>query len=177
MAATGGGLGGGGGGFSGSPFHAYKHLHNQNPFYRPGPPLTAIDRFLCGQTHLSHPQYTQDNTNSNQTVPCANGFCSFVQSGGAVCGEGNSWPSINGLYQEAVSFFDGLFVDDEEQVLNGCDSTSGYKEDHDQAIKAVEDQVYKGLVVVGKRGNKKASSETLIKGQWTEEEDRYNCFN
>ncbi|KAF3439558.1 hypothetical protein FNV43_RR17836 [Rhamnella rubrinervis] len=176
MAATGGGPGGGGGGeVSGSSFHAYKHLHNQSPFYRPGPPLTAIDRFLCGQTHLSHQQYPQNDTNNNQTVHGANGFCNFRLSGGAICGEENSWPNVNGLHQEAVSFFDGLFLDDEdheEQIRNRSDSTSGNKED-DQVIKGVEDQVSKGVVVqVGKRGNKKASSETLIKGQWTEEEDR-----
>lgn len=179
MAATGGVPSGGGGGVSGSSFHACKHLHNQNHFYRPGPPLTAIDRFLCGQTHFSHQQHPQNNANNNQTVSGANGFCSFSLTDGAICGEENYWPSINGLQQEAVSFFDGLFLEDEdheEQVLNWSDSTSGYKED-DQAIKAVEDQVSKGVVVVGKRGNKKASSETLIKGQWTEEEDRYNCLN
>lgn len=192
----GGGHGSGGGGVLVSSLHAYnyKHLQNQNLFFRPGPPLTAIDRFLCGQTHFAHhQQYAQNNSDNNQAVPSTNGFCtSFSLSDGtdAICQDENSWKPND--IDQGVSFFDGLFLDDddddghhhEEQRLNrtlgvqernSSDHSSGrYKADHDddQVNKVVEEDRAPKVLPVGKRGTKRGSSQTIIKGQWTEEEDR-----
>ncbi|XP_024926543.1 transcription factor MYB119 [Ziziphus jujuba] len=166
---AGGGIPGGG-----SFHHAYTNNH---PFCscRPpvGPPLTAIDRFLYGQSQYSHQQTPQNSANSNETVSLENGFCSsgFSLSVGGAISE-DSWP--NGL--EEVGLFDGFFLDEDVLLLHTTQENNNDNPNPDNGlgkevqVKAVEDQVSNG---VGKRGKKGCSPETvLIKGQWTEEEDR-----
>lgn len=162
-----------GGGIPGGSFHAY----HSNPFC--SPPLTAIDRFLCGQSHFSHQQLQNSSANSNETVvSLGNGFCTSASSlsGGAnISHEDYSWP--NGLDQE-VSLFDGFFLGEDvlkttQQNMYNNNNNNNNPHDNglekDQQVKAAE-EISKG---VGKRGKKACNSETfLIKGQWTEEEDR-----
>ncbi|KAB5520388.1 hypothetical protein DKX38_024707 [Salix brachista] len=95
------------------------------------PPLTATDRFLCGQSH-----FTPQNIQNKETIVSNNGLCGFYPPSGATGAV--PWPN----FQE-TSFADGLFV--------GGDSLYWTHEGNP---------------------NGKGSCATLIKGQWTEEEDR-----
>jgi myb proto-oncogene protein len=116
-----------------------------NPsIYRPCPPLTAIDRFLYGQSHFSQ-QQTQNNAKNKQVLVSDNGFCSFPPFRGAIV--------------------DGFFVDGEVPLnwMHERNPNMGFKEE----VKVVG----KNSKSTGKKA-RKCSSEALIKGQWTDEEDR-----
>ncbi|PQP94361.1 myb-like protein A [Prunus yedoensis var. nudiflora] len=68
----------------------HPHHHHQN-IHRPGPPLTAIDRFLWGsQSNFSH----QNNASSKENVVSTNGLCGFSSFGGAIGHEASCWPSV-----------------------------------------------------------------------------------
>lgn len=133
---------------------------NNPPICRFGPPLTAIDRFLCGQNHFSQ-QQTHNNIARNKDVLLLdNGLCNFPPPRGAI-GGGVSWPSV-----QEVNFVDEFFVDREPLNWKYERNTNmGFNEESKVVAKSS-----KGL---GKKA-KKANSATLIKGQWTDEEDRSN---
>ncbi|XWS53024.1 hypothetical protein CRYUN_Cryun11dG0122400 [Craigia yunnanensis] len=153
------GVGGRGGAFG------YGNLlcSNKSSVCKPSPPLSAIDRFLWGQSHSSHQQYSkQNNVNiSNATVGSTTdhgllrGFSfSSDATGGYVAGD--SWQS-----NHEESFVDGLFVDGENLALTDDKNPNMEMKEVNVSMKSL----------VGKR-NKKAVSAALIKGQWTDDEDR-----
>ncbi|XP_030926968.1 transcription factor MYB64-like [Quercus lobata] len=136
------------------------HANSQNnpPICRFGPPLTAIDRFLYGQNHFSHQQTHTNIARNKDLLVLDNGLCNFPPPRGAI-GGGVSWPSV-----QEVNSVDEFFVD--REPLNWTyerNTNMGFNEESKVEVKSS-----KGL---GKKA-KKANSATLIKGQWTDEEDR-----
>ncbi|XP_059626956.1 transcription factor MYB119-like [Cornus florida] len=154
-----GGSGGGGGGGGGGGL-GYVNLQNDPP-YRPSPPLTAIDKFLWGggQNHCFSQQPTLKDVNNNGTLNSANWLCDFSSSSGAIgsYGVGVSWPRQH----EEFRFVDGLFLDGE--TLNWTNEIN-----HNLCLKEETKVTQK----ISKKRVKGGSSTTLIKGQWTDEEDR-----
>ncbi|XP_059663840.1 transcription factor MYB119-like [Cornus florida] len=140
----------------------YGYLQNTHPSYRPSPPLRAIDRFLCSQNHSSHQPPRNDVKNKGTLVP-ENGFFDFSSSSGAIgsYAGGVSWPCL-----PKTSFVDGLLLDGEALNWNHEGNPKvGLKEEVNLAQKKSGD--------LGKRTNKGGySTGLIIKGQWTEEEDR-----
>ncbi|EEF36731.1 myb119, putative [Ricinus communis] len=145
------GGGGGGGGYS------LGNLQNNPSICGPAPPpLTAVDRFLWGRSHSS----TQSNVKNKETLVSTNGLYEFSSSSGAIATGVSSWP----CFQE-INFVDGLFADGDNHSYWAYDTNPnvGYEEE----VK-VSGKSSKGI---GKKA-KKGPCPTLIKGQWTEEEDR-----
>lgn len=164
-----------GDGFFSGGLHRPRHDHQLYPYNylcrRPAsrPPLTAIDRFLSGQSHLNSQLIQYQNNAKNSEIPlvsAANGNL------------GSSWQySIDDNILHEESFFGGLFVD-----LDGEASTVNRTVVQDQRngdtcskgeTEFVENYSCKEM---GKRAEKGSSSAALIKGQWTDEEDRYLCI-
>lgn len=150
----------------GSDHFGHQNLPNNHRsiIYRPTPPLTAIDRFLYGHSHFSTQQkYIQNNNDINkETLASTNRLCGvFPPSGGAI-GGGVSWSS----FQEA-SFVDGLLVDGDHCLNWTYEGNPNEDLNADHQVKASG----KSCKGIGKK-SKKGSCATLIKGQWTEEEDR-----
>ncbi|KAF5744522.1 transcription factor MYB44-like isoform X1 [Tripterygium wilfordii] len=142
--------GGGGGGVNGGGEGiGYANYQTHPPIHRPScPPFSAIDRFLWGQSsHFS----TQKNCKESGV----GGFSSSSSSTGG--GGGVLWD----CFQE-TKFLDGFYGDGES--LNWTQERNP-KEEVRVGAKSGSN---KG---VGKRG-KKVCNEPLIKGQWTDEEDR-----
>ncbi|GAV74463.1 Myb_DNA-binding domain-containing protein/Myb_DNA-bind_6 domain-containing protein [Cephalotus follicularis] len=140
----------GGGGFG------YGNIQiNQLPTYRPGPPLTAITRFLWGQNLQTSRQQTQkDIKNKETTLVSTNEFCGFSSSIGA----------FSGVPWQEESFLDELFADGE-----GINWTQ--ERNPNFGLKEQEKVAGKSSKLIAKR-TKKGTLTTLIKGQWTDEEDR-----
>ncbi|CAI8596856.1 unnamed protein product [Vicia faba] len=113
-----------------------------------GPPLTAIDRFLCGQR--SHFPQNIDDEN----------YCSFGASPFSYV-----WPNNNMVTQE-TSFVDHLMGD--EEVMNWTQPIPSLYVEKEDLVNGLGKGAAK---VMGKRP-KKVSSLSLIKGQWSDEEDR-----
>ncbi|KAF5751388.1 putative myb [Tripterygium wilfordii] len=140
----GGGVDGGGDGIG----HA--NYQTNPPIYRPScPPFSAIDRFLWGQ---GSPFSTQKNYKESDV-----GLGGFSSSSSCSTGGGVFWDS----FQE-TNFLDGFY--------GGGESISWTQERNpkEEVTVGVNSGSNKG---VGKRG-KKVCNEPLIKGQWTDEEDR-----
>ncbi|KAK2967052.1 hypothetical protein RJ640_015272 [Escallonia rubra] len=95
--------------------------------------------------------WSQKNVENNRTLVSSNGFCDFSSCGGSIGaydGGGVSWPIDS-------SFFDG------EKYI----SAVVYKEEAKPSTK-----ISKGMAKRVKNGG--LSTAALIKGQWTDEEDR-----
>lgn len=114
------------------------------------PPLTAIDRFL-----LSHENYFPQQKNNNENV--FSDFSHHFVGGNASFSShanGISWPNLpepsvmEGFYMNEIQENNGLFDHEKNKVKE-----SGKKV---------------------KEGN--SSTNYLIKGQWTDEEDRYTFY-
>ncbi|KAJ4835432.1 hypothetical protein Tsubulata_039320 [Turnera subulata] len=134
------------------------NLQPNIPIYRPTPPLTAIERFLWGQSHFTQQQSVQ-NSPRNQEMPASDeGLCGFSSVAGAIGSV--SWPSFQG-----TSFSDGIFP--EGASFNWTQEISPKEGLKAEVVKA-PGKAGKGM---GKKA-KKGSCANLIKGQWTEEEDR-----
>lgn len=136
--------------------YRFRNNHIQTPYqhhqlYRPGPPLTAIDRFL----------WSQNNAKNKEGFISSNGFSSFGGATGDLQACSNWPPSSLG----EASLDELLFLDHGEAMTwppeKNQNPNMGFK----------EDQVKVGSKGAGKRA-KKGSSVPLIKGQWTDEEDR-----
>ncbi|KAF5470456.1 hypothetical protein F2P56_010970 [Juglans regia] len=151
--------GGGEGTVTGGDACGHGNSQSNHPICRSGPPFTAIDRFLYGHnTHFSQTQ-TQNHAKNKEVVVSDTVLCSFPRSWGAI-GGGFSWPSI-----PEVNVSDDFFVDGETlNWMHEGSPTMGLKEKMEVSGKSSS----KG---VGKAA-RKGSSEALIKGQWTDEEDR-----
>ena len=139
-----GGFGGLGGGFGCGNFQSH------HPVYRPSPPLTAIDRFLVGQSHFSQRQ-TQNSERNSGDVVSSNGFHDFYSASGAIgsIGSGGSWQFL------------------EEDGLNLKEKKSS------EVVQSGEEKVAKRSSRASGKRAKGGSSATLIKGQWSAEEDRW----
>ncbi|XP_068339155.1 transcription factor MYB119-like [Pyrus communis] len=141
--------------------------------YKTGPPLTAIDRFLWG----SHQSQNNASNIDHQKVVFSNelsGFASFCGGGGAIFGHEAeaSWPnnySITNHLQEP-SFVDELFLEQGDALMmswvqeQNPNTTGGFGEEGRVSERSCK--------AVGKRSKKGLTAATLIKGQWTAEEDR-----
>jgi len=126
-----------------------RNLENNRPNIYP--PLTAGDRFLFGQSHFTPHQ-------NIQTTVSNNGSCGFYPPRGAIGAV--PWQSI-----QETSFVDGAIG------VGGDDLNWTYEGNPNGGLNgkvSVSGKSYKGI---GKK-TKKGSCATLIKGQWTEEEDR-----
>ncbi|XP_062085529.1 transcription factor MYB119-like [Humulus lupulus] len=181
--------------------------HHSNFSCKPArPPLTAIDSFLSGQSHhltnntssdhqlqLAHDHDHQSNVVSSSE----NGLWDFSSSSTTVVDHNNntnhyygaitsgvhfSWPmsSLTGAdhhQDHQASFFEGLFVDDDDDhhgvVEAGMNRTQDRIMNIDTCLnEEVAEMMINSCKEMGKRALKKASSAALIKGQWTDEEDR-----
>ncbi|XP_050236704.1 transcription factor MYB64-like [Mercurialis annua] len=152
----GGGLGGGG---PGGGFGFGNLLNNPSGAYRPTPPpLTAVDRFLWGRSHFT-------NQNSVKNKETTNGLYDFSSSSsGAMANNGVS--SLWSCLQE-INFVDGLFADGDSHNYWLYDANPNV--DLEQQVTVSDKGCNNGI---GKKPKKGRSCPTLIKGQWTEEEDR-----
>ncbi|KAK2968704.1 hypothetical protein RJ640_005891 [Escallonia rubra] len=122
----------------------YGNLQNNPPYsHRPSPPLTAIDRFLWGQ----------ENVKNKGTLVSSNRVLDFPSCGGARAiggyegGSCVSWP------------MDSSLVHGEKYT-----SIVAFNEEAKPST-----QISRGTT---KRVKSGGSSTALIKGQWTDEEDR-----
>ncbi|OMO84262.1 hypothetical protein CCACVL1_10907 [Corchorus capsularis] len=158
-------------------FGSYGNLLCRSSLYKPSPPLSAIDRFLWGQTQSrSSQQYsTQRNveTKSNPPSfstdqPLLRGFYLSTNDGigigGYLSGVSSSWQTK----LEEISFVDGLLLDGENLALTD-EKNPNINMEMKQVKATVKNFSNKG---VGKR-IKKVVSTALIKGQWTDDEDRW----
>ncbi|XP_076915272.1 uncharacterized protein LOC143574567 [Bidens hawaiensis] len=144
-----GGYGGsGGGGFANCMNNNY---HNNNPcLYKPAPPpLTAIDRFLCGRTRVDHDQ-TQNNE-INQTFVSSNTLSDYSFWSNMIHNETRSClapylPPIKS-YEFDVNG-DHVFANNIEDLNRGSNRF------------VIENNLKGGV-----------TSKVLIKGQWTDAED------
>lgn len=130
-------------------------------------PLTAIDKFLSSQSQYylydhDH-QQPQNNANQNQELVSSNGLCCF------------SSISVDSIREERSlqesNFDDQLFLDEED--LNYCLQERN-------PLTFLQEEVKKDGESIIKRRQKRAkkgSSAKLIKGQWTDDEDRFFIFN
>ncbi|XP_004500264.1 transcription factor MYB64-like [Cicer arietinum] len=119
-----------------------------------GPPLTAIDRFLWSQhNHFPQKKHQQNVDDGN--------FCSSNCSNASTyC---FMWPN-NVMTQEA-NFVDHLMAN--EDMMNWSNQIPSLCVEKEDIINGLG----KGGKGVGRRP-KKVSNLSLIKGQWTDEEDR-----
>ncbi|CAL5388576.1 unnamed protein product [Camellia sinensis] len=148
--------GAGGGGFG------YVNLQNNLSLYRPSPPLTAIERFLSSKNnHFSHKQ-TQNNVHNQGLLVPASVYGGFSSSGGAIGGYSSDFlgPSFS-----KNSFMDGLFHDSETLKWT-------YEIDPNMGLREDDKSTERNCKRVAKRAKCGSSTTTLIKGQWTDEEDR-----
>ena len=189
--------------FSDAFFASYRtsekpdHHHHQYPYSsrRPArPPLTAIDRFLSGQvSHLSNNgRLGPENIINN----IDDGFSSVINEhvNGAIstgCGDSSAW-TISQLDHEEDSFFDGICVDhinhdygtvliEDERIPNiGIgDMCPNPREEQVELLDGKDHHEMIMRKMISTTRAKKASSNNsvaLIKGQWTDEEDRCVCI-
>ncbi|XP_050369302.1 transcription factor MYB64-like [Argentina anserina] len=136
--------------------YGFRNNHIQTPhqrqhqLFKPGPPLTAIDRFL----------WSQNNAKNKERLMSSNGVSSFGCAMDDLQACSNWPPSSLGETSLEELFYDPseAMTWPPEKIQN---PNMGFK----------DDQVKVGSKGVGKR-TKKGSSVPLIKGQWTYDEDR-----
>ncbi|KAG6792783.1 hypothetical protein POTOM_001941 [Populus tomentosa] len=133
-----------------------RNLQNNRPNIYP--PLTAIDRFLFGQSHFTPHQNIQNNDKNKETTVSNNGSCGFYPPSGAIAAV--PWQSI-----QETSFVDGAIG------VGGDDLNWTYEGNPNGGLNGKVSVSGKSSKGIGKK-TKKGSCATLIKGQWTEEEDR-----
>ncbi|OMO90497.1 hypothetical protein COLO4_19118 [Corchorus olitorius] len=162
------------GGRSGG-FGSYGNLLCRSSLYKPSPPLSAIDRFLWGQTQTrsSHQYSTQSNVETKSNPPrfstdhgLLRGFSLSTNDGiggGYLSGVSSSWQTK----LEEISFVDGLLLDGENLAFTD-EKNPNINMEMKQVKASAKNFSNKG---VGKR-IKKVVSAALIKGQWTDDEDR-----
>lgn len=150
---------GGGEGGGGDACEHGNFLSNHPMICRSGQPFTAIDRFLYGHNHHFSQTQSQNHAKNKEVHVSDTLFSSFSQYLGAI-GGGSSWPSI-----PEVSFSDEFLVNG-DQPLNWMHEGSP-----NMGLKGKVEVSGKSSKGVGKVA-KKGYSEALIKGQWTDEEDR-----
>ncbi|KAI4306628.1 hypothetical protein L6164_029889 [Bauhinia variegata] len=137
------------------PAYGYGHILKANPtVHRHRPPLTAIDRFLWSQQSQFSQEQAQNMAKKSAARVPATGFLGFTCSSDATLKF--MWPNS----AREVSFVN-------EESFNW----RHYSQAPTLCRKENMEDLVKNTKGVGRR-NKKGSSVTLIKGNWTEEEDR-----
>ncbi|CAL5386479.1 unnamed protein product [Camellia sinensis] len=148
-------------GASGGGF-GYVNLQNNPSLYRPSPPLTTIERFFSSKNnHFSHKQ-TQNNVHNQGLLVPASVYGGFSSSGGAICGYSSDF--LGPSFPEK-SFMDRLFHD--SKTLKWT-----YEIDPNMGLSEDDKSTERNCKGVAKRAKGSSSTTTLIKGQWTDEEDR-----
>ena len=140
-----GGFGGLGGGFGYGNFQPHHHHHH--PLYRPSPPLMAIDRFLVSQSHFSQ-RRDQNSERNGENGVSGNGFYVFYSKNGAVVSYGSGVLPWQPLGEEGLNLKE--------------------KESPEEKVGKTSSRGSSGKRVKGGFGY----CATLIKGQWSAEEDR-----
>ncbi|KAK0603875.1 hypothetical protein LWI29_009609 [Acer saccharum] len=160
---------------------------NRTIHHPPGPPLTAIDKFLWRQQSSCHFSETQSQTQNNVTMIRnrssealltpnyeSSAFSTYDNNssggdGGAIFGYNNYeinnlyWPPRSTTTQEALFPKSCFFVVDDDHGRN--------YNSKEETTRDVSSKSNKQLMTT--RAKKSASSVApLIKGQWTDEEDR-----
>lgn len=156
-----------GGGVGGS--FPYGNYQRNIPLLKPRPSLTPIDRFLYGQNHFSQPEIITNFNDKGTLVPTYVN-CQFVSfsDDGAINGHAGEilpWPGTLPSHDTSTNFVEGIFLN-EQQNPNWSQQISpnvGLRDGETSARKTPRGR--------GKR-DKACSSAILIKGQWTDEEDR-----
>ncbi|KAJ0809347.1 putative transcription factor MYB family [Helianthus annuus] len=144
-----GGYGGGHGGFANN----YVNYHNQHSLYKPAPPpLTAIDRFLCGRTRVDHQTLNQEISQASfaslNPVSDFSAWSNMINNESRIFNLATFLPSVNSFAVDVNA--DHLFTN------NVGDQARNYL-----IYDRNEESKLKGGV----------ASKVLIKGQWTDEED------
>ncbi|CAL5388550.1 unnamed protein product [Camellia sinensis] len=140
----------------------YVNLQNSPSLYRPSPQLTAIERFLSRKNnHFSH-QQTQNNVHNQGLLVPTSVYGGFSSSGGAIGGYSSDFLGPSFLEK---SFMDGLFHDSETLKWT-------YEIDPNMGLSENDKSTERNCKGVAKRAKCGSSTTTLIKGQWTDEEDR-----
>ncbi|KAJ7964147.1 Myb transcription factor [Quillaja saponaria] len=153
---------GGGGGVYGYGNNNMKANPNPLAMYRPvGPPLTSIDRFLWGQQSQYFPKQQQIRENTEEASVSAGRWWGGGANATSLWANNNS--KVVNVVQGA-NFLDGLYV-------NGGEAAMKWNFEKNPNLGLQDDHVKTSKGVNGKR-TKKGSFMNLIKGQWTDEEDR-----
>ncbi|XP_061376074.1 transcription factor MYB64-like [Gastrolobium bilobum] len=141
--------------------HGWGNIKVTNPsfMYRSGPPLTAIDKFLGNQqNHFLQKRHPQNNiAKKNHASVFDHEFCSFACSGDS------TYKYLLHNTQEA-SFITHHLLPNEEALMNWTHQNPTLCQNDVQVLG-------NNAKLVGRRPEK-GSSVSLIKGQWSEEEDR-----
>ncbi|KAE9594159.1 putative transcription factor MYB-HB-like family [Lupinus albus] len=144
------------GGLDAIPIHGSGNMKATIPsMFRSGPPLTAIDRFLWGQQQQPH-NIVARNTNASVFD---NEFYKVACSGG-----GSSYRFVWPNYTQEGSFYDEIIANEEALNWENHFNTTCQNENANVLRKNVK--------MVRRKPKKGSSSMSLIKGQWTVEEDR-----
>ncbi|OIW09548.1 hypothetical protein TanjilG_30867 [Lupinus angustifolius] len=151
------------GGYGAIPIHGSENMKAINPsMFRSGSSLTAIDRFLWSQqSHFPQKQQQQPHINVAKNTHASVFDDEFYRFS---CSDGGStyrfvWPS----YTQEGSLYDE-FIENEE-ALNWAQQFPTLCQNEDVQ------GLGKNVKMVGRRP-KKGSPVSLIKGQWSQEEDR-----
>ncbi|MED6197414.1 hypothetical protein PIB30_056296 [Stylosanthes scabra] len=153
-------FGGGGGDVSyATTLYTYSTTINTKPssIDKRCPPLTAIDRFLCNQ-------HDEEAHNNDIIAMNNNNIANVFADENYLCGE-FMWPN----YNEESSFFDGLFLaNDEKEALKWRSMP------HQNPTLCMKENVpILNKSAKGSKATEKVSNSSgWIKGTWAEEEDR-----
>ncbi|MCE2055402.1 hypothetical protein HAX54_042527 [Datura stramonium] len=146
-----------GGEGDGNAYQPYQNLPNNIPIFQQGPPLTAINRFLWSQQSQFPSQQSVANNNQSVFTQCG-GFYDFSSCSNGASGI-NSWTS----FPEA-SLMDSILFN-EENALHWNNQENDMAQEMISSPKSSKETRKKA-----KEGT--SSTTVLVKGQWTEEEDR-----
>lgn len=147
-----GGHGGGYGGNDGGGLDSYVNYQNYSSWYKPvPPPLTAIDRFLWAEPQIDH--QTQNHEMIKEPFSCLAPYLPMAKSF-VVDDNGDLFSNDIG---ECITW----------DEIRSYPNHGRNREETDQVIEP--EKSLKSYVKKSKGGGK---SKVLIKGQWTEEEDR-----
>ncbi|KAL5578400.1 hypothetical protein UlMin_020099 [Ulmus minor] len=142
-----------------SPYKSFGTYQYHNPYLYPSPTypqLTAVDKFLSNQSHFSHQQPLNISSYNKVANPVIGSpLFGLSQSSHGVIAR-DSCP----ITKQNTSYFEGVFLQEDPLRLSN---------DHRLIKKIGGDD--NGDKVIGKKA-KKDSPAILIKGKWTDEEDR-----
>nr|XP_043609730.1 transcription factor MYB64-like [Erigeron canadensis] len=155
-------------------YYVNNYQDHHPSLYKPAPPpLTAIDRSLSGRTRVYHHQTAQNNNiNIDDREP-------FVSSSGV---PGFSILDSSGINKESQicvappclpSFIlDGDVFDNNDNIIGECLTLEELEKYHNRDRKLHDCNQPEKMRNLGKKSKGGTASKVLIKGQWTDEEDR-----
>ncbi|XVF05362.1 hypothetical protein REPUB_Repub05bG0165500 [Reevesia pubescens] len=141
--------------------------------YKPSPPLSAIERFLWGQTQNQPSHHQQYSTQNNVKISKGTVFGSTTDNG-LLRGFPFSSDAIGGYVAAGVSWQTNFVESFVDRLIVDHGETLALTDDRNPNMEMKEVKVSMKNTFpkeVGKR-NKKVASAALIKGQWTDDEDR-----